>query len=202
MQKVFFLIIALGTCWLAGCSSDADLPPAERYAKDLAAAREATATSNDFYLGLEIGISRKEYYDRCTVLNREQKITMGAGGNTVNHNFQVGLDRPATMTFAPEFTEDRKTVTAFTVLLSYVDWSPWNTKSHADQLLRDVYPFLTKTYGEFYAVPHERVGRVLVNFSNNRRISAWLKDERYVQMRFTDLRALPEEELAYRTNAY
>lgn len=203
MNRLVFLFVALGLLAVTGCQDDANLPPEERYAKELAAAQTVEEATNDFYLGLEIGIARKEYYNRCTVLNQKQQITMGAGGNAVNHPIDAGLERPATMTFAPEFSEDRTTILAYTVLLSYDDWSPWNKKSHGSQLIKDVFPHLKATYGDgFYAIPHPKVGSALVQFKGNRRISAWVKDERYVQMRFVNVNALPEEEVVYRTDSY
>ena len=203
MNKTLLLLAVLGFTLAFGCKPDADLSPAERYAKELAAAKTADGSIDDFYLGLELGIARQEFYDRCTELNKKQLITMGGGGNNVEHQLKDELPRPAVMSFAPDFSEDRSTVEAYTVLLSYVDWSPWNKDSHAEQLLKDLYPVLIEEYGDgFYAVPNERVGSVLVQIKGSRRIAAWVKDERYVQVRFADMRVRGAEELAYRTEAY
>jgi len=195
MNKITFLLAVFGFTLVTGCGPD--LPPAERYAEELAESLNSTATNNDIFLGLELGMPRQGYYDRCTVLNKNKLITMSGNGTGVDHKLPDALPRAATMTFGPDFGEDRKSIKAMTVLVQYDDWSPWNKASHADQLLKDLYPWLKENYGEgFYVVPHEQRGGVLVQLEDNRRIAAWMKDERYVQMRFTDLSALPEEPLA------
>lgn len=199
MNKIFFLLAAFGLSLLASCKSDADLPPLERYQRDLAESLATTSRNNNIFLGLELGMPRRGYFDRCTVLNKNKEITMGAGGNAVDYKLKDELPRLATMTFAPDFGEDRKSIKAMTVLVSYDDWSPWNKASHADQMLKDLYPFLKETYGGgFYLVPHDDHGSVLVQLEDNRRIAAWVKDERFVQVRITDLSVLPDEELGYR----
>jgi hypothetical protein len=199
MTKNILLLVFFGLLTLAGCKSDDDLPPLERYQKALAEGMASTETENEVFLGLDLGIPRKAYFDKCTVLNQQKRITMGGGGNAVDYRLTEELPRPATLTFAPDFGDDNKSIKAMTVLFSYDDWSPWNKESHAPQLLQDLYRFLTAEYGKgFMVVPHEQLGSMLVQVKNNRRINAWVKDERFVQVRFTDLTALPEEPLGYR----
>ena len=199
MTKNFFLLLIFGLLTLPGCKSDADLPPLERYEKALAEGMASTQIENEVFLDLDLGIPRQAYFDRCTVLNQQKRITMSGGGNAVDYRLEDELPRPAIMTFAPDFGEDRKSIKAMTVLVSYNDWSPWNKDSHAPRLLQDLYEFLTAEYGKgFMVVPHEELGSVLVQVRHNRRIAAWVKDERFVQVRFTDLNALPDEVLGYR----
>lgn len=190
MNKMLFLLAAFGCTLLNGCTSDADLPPAERYEKELAASLASNERTDDVFLGLDLGIARKEYYDRCTVLNQQQKIVMAGGNNAVQYKLTDELPRVATLTFAPDFGEDRKSIKVMTVTASYDDWAPWNKDAQATQLIKDLYEFCIETYGKgFYVVPDEQRGSVLVQFKNNRRIEVWVKDEREVMMRFTDLLA-------------
>ncbi len=199
MNKNFFLLVMLGLLSIVGCQQDADLSPLERYEKALAAGMASDEIENEVFLDLDLGIPRRGYFERCTVLNREKRITMGAGGNSVDYRLKNELPRPATMTFAPDFGEDNKSIKAMTVLVSYDDWSPWNKASHAPQMLKDLYPFLTEEYGgDFFVVPHETLGSILVQVRHNRRIAAWVKDERFVQVRITDMKAHPNEPLGYR----
>lgn len=199
MTKNYFLLLLLGLLSFAGCKSDADLPPLERYEKALAEGLASSQVENEVFLGLNLGIPRQAYFDRCTVLNQEKRITMSGGGNAVDYRLESELPRPAVMTFAPDFGEDRKSIKAMTVLVSYNDWSPWNKDSHAPKLLQDLYEFLSEQYGTgFMVVPHDELGSILVQVKDNRRIAAWAKDERFVQIRFTDLNAKPDEVLGYR----
>lgn len=189
MNKTLFLLAAFGLILLAACTSDAELPPAERYEKDLAASLAGTERTDAVYLGIDLGITRKEYYDRCTELNKQQKIVMAGGSNAVDHPLKDELPREATMRLTPGFGEDRTTINTMTLTISYDDWAPWNKEAQASELIKDMYDFCIKTFGEgFYVVPDEKRGSVLVQFKNNRRIDVWVKDEREVEMLFTDTR--------------
>jgi len=195
MKKLIFLFALLGGLTLTSCNSDADLPPLERYEKAHARGVASSTKTNDFFLGLELGIAKREYYARCTVLNKNQQITMAGGGNAVDHQLPDELDRPAVMTFAPDFG-DSYTVEAMDLLFTYVDWSPWNKNAHSDKLLKDVAVWMDEQYGgDWIVVPHEVLGSIVTQVNNNRAIAIWMKDSQIVQARFTDLSVLPEEKL-------
>lgn len=195
MKKLIFLFALLGGLILPGCTNDADLPPLERYEKAHARGVSSSQVEDDFFLGLELGIPKREYYDRCTVLNKNQQITMAGGGNAVDHQLPDELGRPAVMTFAPDFG-DSYTVEAMDVLFAYVDWSPWNKNAHSDKLLKDVAMWMDELYGgDWIIVPHKTLGSIVTQVKNNRAIAIWIKDSQIVQARFTDLRVLPEEKL-------
>ena len=184
MNKMIILLVVLGFTALSGCREAADLSPRQRYERDLAAARKAELTHDEVFLGLKLGVPRQAYFDRCTVLNREKKITMSGGGNAVDHQLPDELPRPAVMTIAPDFGEDRKTVRAYDVLFSYVDWSPWNKAAHGTQLMEDLKPFLAEHFGEgFYAVSDPQRGEVWVKFDGKRRVEGWVEDERVARVR-------------------
>ena len=198
MNKITLLTF-FGFFLLGSCQSDADLPPLERYQKVLAEGLASSEVNNNIFLGLELGMTKKGYYDRCTALNQSKQITMGGGGNAVDYQLKDELPFPTKLTFAPDFGEDKKSVKAMTVLVSYDSWSPWNKDSHGPKLLQDLSTFLMKEYGKgFLVVPHDQLGSILVQVKGNRRIAAWAKDERFVQVRFTDLTVRPDEVLGYR----
>lgn len=195
--STFFLAL-LGMLFLSSCSSDNLSTPEERYATALEAGLASSAVTNDVFLGLQLAETDREFYDRCTVLNGKQLIEMGAGGNRVNHKLDDELDRPAVLTFYPDFSKDRpRIIKAMDFEIAYVDWSPWNKAAFADLLLKDIgNGWAEEVFGpDFEIVPHARHGKVLVQVKNNRRTAFWAADERIVRGRVTDLRALPEEKL-------
>lgn len=171
--------------------------PTERYEAALATGLASSETRNELFLGLELAETDRQFYDRCTELNRQQKIVMGSGGNRVNYAMGDALDRAATLTFYPDFSEDRpRIILAMDVEIAYDDWSPWNTAAHVPALFPDVAEWARAQFGDGWnVVPHPKHGKVLVQVRDNRRIAFWALDTRVVRGRMTDLRALPDEPL-------
>lgn len=197
-QVTFFALALGGMFYLTACQPAAPATPAERYEKALATGLSSKETTNELFLGLQLAVTDRQFYDRCTVLNREKKIEMGTGGNRVDHKMPTELARPAVLTFYPDFSTDQpRIIKAMDMELAYVDWSPWNKDAHADKLLEDIAQgWAVETFGAgFEVVPHPRHGKVLVQVKNNRRTAFWVVDERIVRGRATDLRAMPEEKL-------
>lgn len=200
MIKLSTLSLALlGMLFLSSCSSEDLSTPEGRYIAALKAGLSSSTVTNDVFLGLKLAEKDKEFYDRCTELNGKQLIEMGAGGNRVNHKLPDELDRPALLTFYPDFSKDRpRIIKAMDFEIAYLDWSPWNKAAYADPLLADLEKnWVVNVFGEgFEVVSHARYGKVLVQVKNNRRTALWAADERIVRGRVTDLLALPDEPLA------
>lgn len=196
MIRYVFLPAFFGLLLLSSCQSD-DRLPEERYAEVLAIGLASEAVTDEVFLGLKLNMTDQEFYDQCTQLNRQQLIVMGSGGNRVNYAMDDELDRPATMTFYPDFSEESpRRIRAMNVEFSYDDWSPWNKDASSAALIKDLYQFAREEFGgDFIPVPHDRHKVVFAQVKNNRRITFWIKDERIVRARITDLRALPEEPL-------
>jgi hypothetical protein len=196
MIRYSWFLACFGLLFLSSCQVD-DRPPEERYAEALAEGLASDLVTNDLFLDLELDMTDQEFYDQCTRLNQQKLIVMGSGGNRVNYAMSDELDRPATMTFYPDFSEDNpRRILAMDLEISYDEWSPWNKNASSAELIKDLYDYAKKEYGDdFIPVPDERFKVVFAQVKNNRRIAFWIKDERTVRGRITDLRALPEEPL-------
>lgn len=197
MKQLLLSFAAVAMLLFCSCSNEPEGTPQERYEAALAKGLASTKPSNDLFLGLELAVTDKVFYDRCTELNKQQLITMGSGGNRVNHDLSDELARPATLTFYPDFSKDRpRIIKAMDMEIVYDDWSPWNTEAHSPKLLADVAKWARKEFGtDFEVVDHPKHQKVLVQVKNNRRTAFWVLDTRVVRGRITDLNALPEEPL-------
>ncbi|MTB51256.1 hypothetical protein [Lewinella sp. W8] len=196
MIRYPWFLAFFGLLFFTSCQTD-DRPPEERYAEALAAGLASKTVTNDLFLGLELDMTDQEFYDQCTRLNQQKKIVMGSGGNRVNYAMSEELDRPATMTFYPDFSkDDPRRILAMDLEISYDDWSPWNRDASSAALIKDLYTYVKEEYGnDIIPVPDDRYKVIFTQVKNNRRIAFWIKDERIVRVRITDLRALPEEPL-------
>jgi len=176
MMKQLLLSLATVAMLLAySCTGEPEGTPRERYEAALAAGLASEETSNDLFLGLQLAETDKEFYDRCTELNIQQKIMMGSGGNRVDYQMGNALARPATLTFYPDFSEDRpRIIEAMDMEIIYNDWSPWNKDAHSPKLLADVAQWAEKKFGDgFEVVDHPKHQKVLIQVKNNRRAAFW-----------------------------
>lgn len=97
------------------------------------------------FMGLRLGMTRKDFFDRCLELNQAHLFTMGAGGNFVQYGIDSAMKAPATMKFYPAFEDDH--IRSMDAYFYYNAWAPWNQELAIDTLQQDVMRLLTKWYG-------------------------------------------------------
>lgn len=197
MKRLILSLVAVAVLLITACTNEPESTPQERYEAALAAGLASAETTNDAFLGIGLTMTDKQFYDRCTELNMQRKITMGTGGNRVDYKLGDALSRPATLTYYPDFSEDRpRIIRAMNMEIIYDDWSPWNKDAHTPKLMADVAKWAEKEFGDgFEVVDHPQHQKVIVQVKNNRRVAFWPLDLKAVRGRITDLRVLPDEPL-------
>lgn len=198
------LIVAL-LCLFFSCKEE-HKSPAEKYAAQLSKGLASSQKSNEVFLGIEFGMRPKAFFDHCTELNQQQKILEGNNGRMARFELE-DLDRPGWLNFAPKFTTpttmpgDSAVLFAVNFMIRYEGWAPWNKDFYSLELLKNVIKLMTDRYGgEFVVLPHDKVGRVVCQVQNNRRITLWLEDKEFVRGRFTDLSYSPDDPLVQLEN--
>jgi len=88
MKPLLLSFTTLAMFLLAACNTQPEGTPQERYDAALAEGLTSSKVSNDLFLGLQLAETDKEFYDRCTELNIQQKIMMGSGGNRVDYQIR------------------------------------------------------------------------------------------------------------------
>ncbi|MEO0471321.1 MAG: hypothetical protein AAF206_16955 [Bacteroidota bacterium] len=140
---------------------------------------------NDLFLGFELGMTSKEFYDKCWELNKEELLRQTPANNAVEYRPKE-LNFPGRMTFYPRFHEDQ--IYELPVRVFYDGWSPWNKEQSVEVLHEDVKELMEDWFGEgFITVEHPNKGKAYVRVDGNRRISI-LADEAEVKVIMTDLR--------------
>ncbi|MEN2283776.1 hypothetical protein AAGF08_16650 [Algoriphagus sp. SE2] len=144
--------------------------------------------SDSLFLGFYLGMPQKDFFDLCTELNKQQKITQGPGGSTnVEYRIVDEYDSEISMRFFPTFIDEK--VFEMPVIYSYVAWAPWNRQYWAENLLPKVLEKYKLTYGDdFELLNHPTQGKVYYKIDGKRRINLFVKDEQFVQAVFTDLK--------------
>lgn len=141
--------------------------------------------SDQLFLGMYLGMKKEEFFDRCWVLNKENKVTQGPGNQSVEYRLN-GNSKPAIlMHFYPNFYKDR--IFEMPVVYNYEAWAPWNRQYWSDALIDKIVHHFDTTYGKMEVLDHRTMGKVYYRVDGKRRINVFIKDEQFVQAVFTDL---------------
>jgi len=141
---------------------------------------------DSLFLGLKFGMSKKEFYDRCTQLNKEHLATLGMRNSNVLYTIKdsVGI---INMHFFPEFYND--SIYQMPLIFTYSNWSPFDPKTRPDSLLIKVKKILGDWYDiDFIKIPREEQNDfAYVAVSGNKRITLFSVGEMDVKGVMTDL---------------
>lgn len=173
--------------FLASCGSEYDKLVDQELAKNV---RE-----DSLFLGVEMGMSRKDFYGHCWELNKEGVIRQGPNNLSVQYNIDsTELRYKGFMHFYPAFEED--TISVMPMQFTYEAFLPTDSTYYSDHLLLDVKGMLERWYGGnkfIYLEDNEGTRRLWVKVDGNRRIRVFKKDLRTVAADIMDLRTILSE---------
>lgn len=143
---------------------------------------------DSLFLGLHMGMVRKDFYGACWEMNKQGLIMQGPG----NLSVQYLIDTPAVkskmfMRFYPNFNDDK--IHEMPVEFIYEAWAPWNKSLSSDSLLVDVKNLLENWYGgKFIFLENEKRNiKLWVKVDGNRRIRLYVKSLSTVKAEFLDI---------------
>ncbi|WP_116124575.1 hypothetical protein [Lewinella sp. IMCC34183] len=196
-MKLYLRVFAISAMFVALACTATDETPLGRYRSAVAAGQDAPLTAPATVLGIDLGMTDREYYDRCTELNRQELISVGRGGNESQFVMQNDLDRPARMLFRPMFSgADPRILDAVLAEFVYQDWSPWNRDANASHLLPEVADYLTRTLDtELIEIDHPRRGKTFAGVEGGRLVAIWMADSSSVTATIANLGSLPADPL-------
>jgi hypothetical protein len=177
---VWLIPILIAGCIVSGCS------PKAKYARRLKHELASGVRHDSLFMGLYLGMSKKDFYAHCWQLNKKGLIKQGPNNTTVEYVMRNELKYPATMNFYPTFVQDK--IYEMPVKFVYTGWAPWNKKLSSDSLEVDVLNWYKKVYGsDFMAVNHSKRGAAYVKVDGNRRITIFKENNLHVWAVFTDM---------------
>jgi len=142
---------------------------------------------NELYLGLELGMTKKQFFETCWELNKQGILVNGPSELSVLYNLDMPSGKPANMHFYPKFYDDK--IYMMPMEFSYDGWAPWNEDLNADKLLEDTMALFEKWHGKgFIEVSNEDRSQVaFVKMDGNRRIRIFKKHLSSVRAEIVDL---------------
>ena len=143
--------------------------------------------SDSLFSGFYLGMPQKDFFDHCTELNKQQKLTQGSGSTTsVEHKISGMYGGDVSMRFFPTFI--KKNIYEMPVTYTYDSWAPWNKEYSSAALLPKILESYKAIYGGDFKVVNDRYqGKIYYRMDGKRRINLFIKDEQFVQAIFTDM---------------
>jgi len=144
--------------------------------------------SNELFLGLELGMTKKDFYTTCWDLNKEGILNNGPTELSVEYKAEMPSGNPAYMRFYPKFENDG--LYFMPMEFSYEGWSPLNDELALEKLREDVVVLFESWYGPgFFEVSNEDKSLIaFVKVDGNRRIRVFKKSISVVRAEIVDLR--------------
>ncbi|TXD78102.1 hypothetical protein [Algoriphagus ratkowskyi] len=176
INKSILVVFAL---LLFSCKSD--------YQKMESKALESGEIHNDLFLGLELGMDKKSFYEVCWDLNKEGILSNGPTELSVEYNVEMPSGNSAKMRFYPKFKEEK--IYLMPVEFNYESWALWNEELSVEKLRIDVVALFEKWYGAgFIEVASEDRSQIAyIKMDGNRRIRLFNKSISSVRAEIVDL---------------
>ena len=142
---------------------------------------------NDLFLGLSLGMERKDFFETCWALNKKGILNNGPTELSVEHAAKLPSGNTAKMRFYPKF--DQEKIYLMPIEFTYEGWAPWNEDLSAEKLREDVVKLFEEWYGPgFIEVTNEDKSQlVFVKIDGNRRIRIFKKHLSVVRAEISDL---------------
>lgn len=174
------LVIIMALVLLSSCKSEYE----KVESRELASGK----IINEIFLGLELGMDKKKFYETCWDLNKQGVLSNGPGELSIEYNAELPSGNPAKMRFYPKFEDDK--IYMMPVEFTYEGWAPWNEELAVEKLREDVVAFYEQWFGPgFFEVTNEdKTQIVFVKIDGNRRIRVFKKHESVVRAEIMDLK--------------
>ena len=142
--------------------------------------------ADSLFLGIELGMTRKDFFVHCWKLNKQYILDTGPGNLSAQHTIKNDLRQPTYMRFYPNFIDNQ--IYEMPVEFTYTNWSPWAKETSGDSLLPDVLRMYEKWYGkDFIKMEQEGKKDSWVMIEANRRLIVYRKDTSTVFAKYDDL---------------
>lgn len=175
-KLLFILILSIP---IISCTSDYE----KMESKELSSGK----IENEIFLGLELGMGKKAFYEKCWDLNKEGLLTNGPTELSVEYEAAMPSGNPAKMRFYPKWKDDK--IYMMPVEFTYEGWAPWNEELEVEKLREDVVKLFEEWYGPgFIEVSNDAKSQIVfVKIDGNRRIRIFKKHLSAVSVEISDL---------------
>ena len=179
--KIVYMILA--TLFLASCESD--------YSKKIKSELESGDSYENLFLDLNVGDTKKDFYDKCWLWNKKGLVSQGPGNQYAKYNLDLSEGKDSLgnveLLFYGIF-DDNDVMYGMDMKMSYKAWSLWNEKYHATSLVNDLQEYYIKLYGKnkFIPITIEKEVTAYAKIDGNRQILIYPINKKDVAVKITD----------------
>jgi hypothetical protein len=182
IRKSNWIFLSAGILILVayGCSTENALERAIRVEL------ETGGQKDSLFLGLEFGIDKQEFYDRCWALNKQGLVTQGVENMSVRYMFDDSLKNRIEFNF---YVDDREggQIHRYNTAFYYYAFA-LNRRLQSDRLMEMLPPILMEWYGGNEIFTMMKDGKQhYYKIDGNRMIDLFIFDEKTVIALYTDL---------------
>jgi len=150
-----------------------------------AEAKASEIQEDSLLLGIHFGISQDSFFNYCQVLNQERKIfdsnsklRVARRINWKKNNFQ--------MNFYPTYISDKLHRLEFECI--HEAYASWNKQYFSETIIDDIKSYFEQEFQiKMEDFDHDKFGKAFVNFTGNRRLRIYIKDQKTVGGEFLDM---------------
>lgn len=185
MKKLIIGSFCLLVLVASSCKSD--------YEKAVAAELAKGEIYTELPMGLEMGMTKKTYYDVCWKLNKQKIIGAGPGNQYAEYkllpNGETDSLNTITMLFYGMFDEEQ-VMRGMDLITEYKNWAPWNEKFQSPALIKTLETHYMQTYSgnDFFKLKVNEELDAKVKIDGNRRITIYPLSKQKVAVKIIDLR--------------
>lgn len=179
------IVVTLLTLLFMSCTSEYNQYVEREMAKNI--------QNDSLFLGLKMGMTRKEFYAHCWELNAQKIISQGEGNQTVR--FYIEPDSTQGPEFKKEmlfygFFDEEDIMRGMDVTMSYTAWAIWNEDFHSTPLMKDLKEMYQHLYpgNDFIDIDVDVLDTpAAVKIDGNREILMYPRGDRFVTVKIRDL---------------
>jgi len=179
--KIFYLILA--TLILVSCESD--------YSKKIKSELKTGETYENLFLNLNVGDTKKDFYDKCWLWNKEGLVSQGPGNQYARYTLDLSEGKDSLsnvdLLFYGMFDDD-DIMYGMDMKISYKAWSPWNKDYQASILVSDLQDYYMNLYGknDFMPISIKDDVTAYAKLDGNRQILIYALNDKDVAVKITD----------------
>ncbi len=141
---------------------------------------------------LTVGDTKKEFFEKCWQLNKEQLISQGSGNKYAKYFMEPDLTADSTKRVEVLFFgifDKQNIMHGMEMKMSFTAWAPWNKEHQSDQLMSYMEERYMRQYAgnPFIKIDVDEQIKALVKVDGNRQILMFPLDNQRISVKITDL---------------
>lgn len=185
MSKFYILMMGILFFTLLACESE--------YSSLVKSEMASGEIHEELMFGMQIGQTKKDFFDTCWQLNKEKKISQGSGNKYAK--YFTNIDSTAEIKQEVEILfygifDSLEVMQGMDIKASYVAWAPWNTKYHAPALMGAMQTYYEKELGgnPFIEIDIIKGKKAYAKVDGNRQLLMYTLTDKDIRVRWEDLR--------------